>query len=941
MQQTSSYKDYHLRLRKKAGLLIILCLLLFSIPGKTQSPSGTELSNLVDSVKTFYENQAIEKLYLQLNKPEYAIGDTIWFKVYLLDAINLKYVQKSAIMYLEIASDSNEVVSRIMIPLQNGIGWGNITLTNKDFPEGSYTLRAYTNWMRNFGEDHVFKQHFRINSVSGRNWLVNSNMELARVNGQDKINLFMQFRDMKGSAMGLRDMQFRLTNGKRTLFKAEKESSLYGEVELSFDLPEKAGAESIRLIAENQRKNEISTKLLIPLPIRRPENTDLQFMPEGGHLVAGHLANIAFKAIAEDGKGTTVSGLILDQNQKELTSFSSTHRGMGKFRLMPIQGESYIARIKLPDGNTKDYPLPLVKSSGTTLKVINRRERDSLEVQILYSPNIPYSEVNFFITAQTNGMPYYGAAVVLKQGLNRILINKDVFPSGICRISLLNENRNPLNERLVFIDHQEELRIKLISDKTSYKPRDSISLAILVQDKQGRPVQGSFSLSVTDDNHVKRDSINEKNILNTLLLDADLNGNIEAPGYYFLSDQKDKAWADLDNLLLTQGWTGFNWPETLNQQKPLLFPAESEFSISGTVTNIFNKPVANSEVLLLSKKPFLFMDTLSNKEGRFTFRDFPLADTAVYMIQSRNKRGKSFNVGIEVDEFVPPVFTASNEAYVPWYINTDTLLIKSTRNTVHEQHRWDAPAGVNVLEEVVVTAKKFIKDSRNRNGPGNADYILDEQDMLKAKKKTLYEMLEERFPGFRSGKGLSVKDYNSTDTMRYVLMQSYVNLVIDGVNISSIGATEEIYMDYLTAEDITGIEILKTPKYASVYDPLVARKMIGCMRCPPPPIFLEITTRSGNGAFLKKTPGVYLYKPIPYSFPAEFYRPKYPVNKIESIADLRSAIHWEPNIITDAEGKATISFYAADLPGYYSIVLEGTDMNGGIGMGRKKIEVRK
>ena len=941
MQKVNSYKDYNSRLSKKVGLLIILSLLFFCRLSQAQNSSHTELSKLVDSVKTFYENRAIEKLYLQLNKPEYVSGDTIWFKAYLLDALLLKNTQKSGLMYIEIASDSNKVVSRIMVPLLNGISWGNIALGSKEFPEGSYTLRAYTNWMRNFGEKHVFIQHFRVSSATNQSWLVNSNMQISKVNGKDNINLFMQFRDLKGTAMGLRNMQFRLTNGKRTLFKEEKESSLYGEVELSFELPEKVDAESIRLIAENQRKNEISTKLLIPLPIRRPENTDLQFMPEGGHLVAGHLANIAFKAIAEDGKGTDVSGLIFDQNQKELTSFSSSHRGMGRFRLMPRQGESYFARIKLPNGNTKDYPLPLVKNSGTTLKVINRKESDSLEVQILYSSDPQFSEAHSFITGQTNGMPYYAASVILKNGLNRIMIDKNHFPSGICRVSLLNGKRNPLNERLVFIDHQEELRIKLISDKTSYKSRDSISLVILVQDKQGRPVQGSFSLSVTDDNQVKRDSLRENNILSAFLLEADLNGNIEAPGYYLLSDQKDKAWADLDNLLLTQGWTGFSWPETLNQQKPLLFSAESEFSISGIVTNIFNKPVANSEVLLLSKKPFLFMDTLSNKEGRFTFRDFPLADTAVYMLQSRNKRGKSFNVGIEVDEFVPPVFIASNEAYLPWYINTDTLLIKSTRNTVHEQHRWDAPAGVNVLEEVVVTAKKFIKDSRNRNGPGNADYILDEQDMLKAKKKTLYEMLEERFPGFRSGKGMSVKDFNSTDTMRYVLMQSYVNLVIDGVNISSIGATEQIYMDYLTAEDITGIEILKTPKYASVYDPRIASKMRGCMRCPPPPIFLEITTRSGNGAFLKKTPGVYLYKPIPYSFPAEFYRPKYPLKKIESIADLRSAIHWEPNILTDAEGKATISFYTADLPGYYSIVLEGTDMIGGLGMFRKKIEVRK
>ena len=940
MQRTSGYTDHFLRPAKRALFLFILSLISVSRPVQAQNRIHTELSSLVDSIKTFYESRSIEKLYLQLDKPEYITGDTIWFKAYLLDAIHLKNVQKSALMYLEIASDSNKVVSRIMIPLLNGIGMGNIALTNKEFPEGSYTLRAYTNWMRNFGEDHVFMQHLRINSVKSQNWLVNSNMKLIRVNGKDKINVSIQFRDMKGSAMGLRNMQFRLINGKRTLFKAEKESTLYGEVDLSFDLPEKVNPEDIHLIAENKRKNEPATKLLIPLPIKRPENTDLQFMPEGGHLVAGHLSNIAFKAIAEDGRGTAVSGMILNQNQEELTSFSSSHRGMGKFRIMPLPGESYIARIKLPDGNTKDYNLPPVKNNGTTLKVINRRESDSLEVQILYSTDMPSDESNFFITAQTNGMPYYGAALTLKKGLNRFLINKDRFPSGICRISLLNSHHNPLNERLIFIDHQEEFRIKLTHDKPSYKLRDSVSLALLVRDEQGSPVQGSFSLSVTDNNQVKRDSLKENNILSHFLLNSDLKGNIEDPGYYFLSGQKDKAWADLDNLLLSQGWKGFSWPDILTKQKPLLFAAESEFMISGRVTNIFNKPVANSEVLLLSKKPFLFIDTLSNDEGRFTFRNFPLADTAVYMLQSRNKRGKSFNVGIEVDEFVPPVFTVSSEAYIPWYINTDTLLMKSARTTIQEQQQWNAPAGVNVLEEVVVTAKKFIKDSRNRNGPGNADYVLDEQDMLKAKKKTLYEILEERFPGFSKGKGLSVKDYLPGDTMRYVLLQSYVNLIIDGVNISSIGATEEMYMDYLTAEDITGIEILKSPKYALVYDPFIARKMIGCGTCPPPPIFLEITTRSGNGAFMKKTPGVYLYKPLPFSFPAAFYRPRYPLKKVEGIADHRSTIHWEPNIITDAEGKATISFYTADLPGHYTIVLEGADMNGRIGMLRKGIEVK-
>jgi hypothetical protein len=86
---------------------------------------------------------------------------------------------------------------------------------------------------------------------------------------------------------------------------------------------------------------------------------------------------------------------------------------------------------------------------------------------------------------------------------------------------------------------------------------------------------------------------------------------------------------------------------------------------------------------------------------------------------------------------------------------------------------------------------------------------------------------------------------------------------------------------------------------------------------------------------------VYLYKPIPFSFPAEFYRPKYPLNKLEGLPDLRSTIHWEPNIITDKEGKASVSFYSSDLPGQYSIIVEGTDMNGSIGFLRRTIEIKK
>jgi hypothetical protein len=54
-------------------------------------------------------------------------------------------------------------------------------------------------------------------------------------------------------------------------------------------------------------------------------------------------------------------------------------------------------------------------------------------------------------------------------------------------------------------------------------------------------------------------------------------------------------------------------------------------------------------------------------------------------------------------------------------------------------------------------------------------------------------------------------------------------------------------------------------------------------------------------------------------------------DKSNPLPDIRSTVHWEPNVITDAEGKATISFYSSDKPTTYSIVIEGSDMNGKAG----------
>jgi len=59
-----------------------------------------------------------------------------------------------------------------------------------------------------------------------------------------------------------------------------------------------------------------------------------------------------------------------------------------------------------------------------------------------------------------------------------------------------------------------------------------------------------------------------------------------------------------------------------------------------------------------------------------------------------------------------------------------------------------------------------------------------------------------------------------------------------------------------------------------------------------------------------------------------FPAPSYAKSKFTPTNDLRTTIHWEPNITTDQNGNAQVSFYSADLEGVYRVVVEGLTIDG-------------
>ncbi len=950
---------------------LLLCIISYfilssySLSFSQTVPLKDGLLKITTSSDSLNKKKPSEKLYLQFDKPYYALGNTIWFKAYLLNDY-LTASDKSRIINIDIANDSNKVIKQYRLPVENGITWGNISLNEKDgFTTGTYTIRAYTNWMRNFGKGYFFYKSFYITGGGENGWLVNKQVKETTLNGSNITDVKLQLSNMDKKPFILEPLQLAVMDGNRRLFKQKVQTDLSGLIDVNFTIPQKAG--NLTLIAESEKNGK---KAVIPIALSRAVNTDVQFLPEGGNLVPGIPVPVGFKAIGEDGKGVQISGIVTDHTRQKVAEFKSLHNGMGSFDLTVKEGETYTAKVTLPGGLIKEYPLPSVKHSGTVLNIKNLMESDYLEVSVFATNDIAKSGNSYFLIGKARGIVCYAAVFDFREGdFMKRKIAKNLFPAGIGHFTVMTAKYQPLNERLVFIDRHDSLNIQFRPDKPRYNARESVALQIKVTDRNGDPVSGNFSFAVTDDAQVKIDSLDSENIITRMLLTSDLKGYVEQPGYY-LNSKTSEAWQALDNLLLTQGWVGYDWQQVFNPSA-ITYQPEKEFMVKGSVFNVFNKPVKGTDVLLFSKKPSILMDTVTDNAGKFVFDHFPRVDTPIFVLRAVNKHGKSFNVGIKTDDIQPPVFTKPfAPTIIPWYVNSDSTLLNYAKSNALIKQQRDFPIGGHILKEVKISAKKIIKDSQNLNGPGEADVILDEKDLEAAGKKTLLQLLQENIKGFREGafaigSGLkAIKDgflsAYVADLSRslywYFINGKPVKLIVDGISASKLitsptSPTAFIDLrDFLvshSAEDVKGIEIIHTPGYATAYlsryDP--GGLIIGALLnnpsidiSPSDIAFVEITTRGGHGPLIDNTPGMYLYKPLPISWPKQFYKPKYAVkNTAMRLPDLRSTIDWEPNITTGINGEARVWFYTADKSSTYTVIIEGADMNGNLGYKLGKI----
>lgn len=644
----------------------------------------------------------------------------------------------------------------------------------------------------------------------------------------------------------------------------------------------------------------------------------LQFFPEGGNLVVDIHSKVGFKAVGANGMGVNLKGIIIDNENKEVAKITSSHMGMGVFDFIPESGRTYNAKVTFADGTQSTVALPAAETKGITL-LVNSDDPAKLSVEIranraYYNENLN-KDLNIVIYAA-------GGVRTVKTKLDNSDLGFDLpastFSTGIVQVTLLSQNGEPLNERLSFVQNPDLLSLTLSAKKATFGKRENVALSLNAKSKDGKALAGSFSVAVIDESKILVDEDAENSILSYLLLTSNLKGNIEKPNYYFAHTGKDTR-ADLDALMLTQGYRRFTWKELLDGNPVsanTAFVPEHGIDISGSLKTKTGEPIANCNIAFLAQAGGPVFNQTTDANGKFRFENAVFETGTRFILKTLSPSGK--NAVLTLDKPAEGAAISTRKPIDAKY-NANADILASMQN----DQKFAAISESNGATTSVISKSEQISNvktsgayrSSSIGGSGHADQVITSEEIKGS--TSLSTALNGVARGVQFVKGIPALTSSIIVSAGGMLKQQML-VVVDGTPMPS-----GVGVDQILPNSVETIEILKYSN-AGVYG---VQAGAGVM---------VITTKQAGpeAAAVGKqmSPGIFLVEPKGYYKVKEFYSPVYDASQtVSALPDTRTTIYWKPDVTTDADGNATLNYYNADGTGNYRVVVEGMDGKGNLG----------
>jgi hypothetical protein len=664
------------------------------------------------------------------------------------------------------------------------------------------------------------------------------------------------------------------------------------------------------------------------------------FYPEGGNMTLGVPNRIAFKAIDANGQGVTVSGELHTEKGENPIALSTLHDGMGQFMLTPTK-KNHTATFTY-EGKKYTFHLPEPMDKGYTLFADNLRQ-GQLRGQLRGYEGCPDELLGMMLICR--GMVNYFDTLSIRGGIASFEIPKEKLPTGVHQLTFFNAQGKVFAQRQLFINNGIETgNISITTSSTQYEPFAPVEMSIRTTTSDGTPLPATLSLAVRD--HKDLGTAYADNIYTNMLLSSELKGYIHQPEYYFESNDVQHT-RSLDLLMMTQGWTRYNW-EQMARIEPFYIKhyVEDGLVIDGCVLGrMRDKPITGATVKMRLYSP----DRLQKQETTVTTDEngcFGFAVEEFYdkwdMFLSVTKDDKELDCRIRLDRASRPevrTYTTA-DTYLPHHPEMNSILLETPKDPPFSQAN---PDSVFLLDNVDVIGRKKYVDFLTFKA-----YNAEEDTELHLDQGRYTYMVRD----YLTEKGYNI-DYSIYDGVIPEEIKTREEMIAWSICQCPINNRRVLW--YLHNEDSKWIKSSYTPgfdidmedvKSIIVYDnPFEYMSIPFVKDVLSPELLLELNSPQANSTYAR---GLYVIDIAMYpkglrrsqvkgqrqtSFrgyttTTEFYAPEYPNGPIKGDVDYRRTLYWNPSLTTNSEGQAEILFYNNGYSKQFHISAEGITPQG-------------
>ncbi|TCP28487.1 hypothetical protein EV195_101665 [Tenacibaculum skagerrakense] len=435
---------------------------------------------------------------------------------------------------------------------------------------------------------------------------------------------------------------------------------------------------------------------------------EFKLFPEGGHYVANTLNNIGVLIKDYKNQGVKIQkGIIKDQNGNAIRHFNTNSLGMNSVRLFLRENDVYTFYAILDNGSEIEAVLPKPEPKGFSL-IVNSKNPKSISLNIITNQETlndfsgkqyrvlvhnTRSYRNFLFTLDANQINY---GLILKE--------QEVDP-GINIITVFNDQNQPISERIIFVKSDDLFQNIKISNTKKIR-NDSITVKFTNPSKEEVYLSASFLPENTQAYHPNN------NIISSFLLKPYVKGDIQNAMQLLGKPYKGQE-RDLDLLLLTQGWSKYNWNSIFTTPPATDYTFENGIDL----TLRLNKRLTSKQSIVLTSKENNLIRIINPTENPWILKN------------SFIKKNSTLKLGLSSNGNYFKVFPAISYSSNSLLENIDISQFPTIKNLELEVSNFKSlKSEFEDLNEVEVTA------IRNRRKTKNQDNIYGGVTMLTSTK---------------------------------------------------------------------------------------------------------------------------------------------------------------------------------------------------------------